>query len=108
MADPNIGRLEYRRRKLYHEHVLTRLHSLDWGLIGTNLDRVAAAVRGEHSVAAIDQWRRLVATRDLAGISRVLTEDSEAADLMRVVSPFAGVITETERLTVIEQTPRRA
>lgn len=101
MTVTDVMRPDYKRRLLYHLRVVDRLATLDWSLVDENLQKVAAAVRGDLAADAMNQWGLLVAARDEEGIARVLREDSEHADLMRVVSPFAGVLSDEERQSVI-------
>jgi hypothetical protein len=45
----------------------------------------------------VDEWARVLAS-GLAATLSVATEESERATTLRQASPFAGVLTETERL----------
>lgn len=95
--------VDYRRRVLYHALVVDRLTTMDWRLVSENLARVEASVRGDAARAAVEAWRELLHNNNIEGIRRALTEDSDHADLMRIVSPFAGTLSEDERLTAIRQ-----
>lgn len=104
---PDTDRVDYRRRLLYHHAVMAHLPSLDWDRAEANICKVEASVRGHLAIAAVRQWRELISSRDVQSIEKLLTEHSEHADLMRVVSPFAGIISEQERLAVIAAVRRR-
>ncbi|MGI6797957.1 hypothetical protein [Gordonia sihwensis] len=100
-------RRDYRRRMVYHQRIVDRLPLLDWDVAHGNLARTRRAVQGELAVAAVNEWGSLLALRDTETIARILTENSDHADLMRVVSPFAGMLTDEERRQVITETSRR-
>jgi hypothetical protein len=77
-----------------------------------NLDRMRSSVRGAQAQAWLDEWSQLIDNPGPRLIDVFLGEDEHSTDL-RQVSPFAGVLTQDERLAAIERArsprvPRRA
>jgi plasmid stability protein len=71
-------------------------------LARANLDRMRASVRGAQAQAWLDEWAELVDDPGPRLIDVFLGEDEHSID-MRQVSPFAGVLTQDERLAAIER-----
>lgn len=112
-ASAAVVRCEEVRRLRLHELAFAHLQSLPLSASGRwrtqalrNLDRVAVSVRGEAGQAAVRQWRYLLRDRPLAEITQVCLAGSEEADLLRVVSPLAGLLPDAVRLQVLDQTRR--
>lgn len=105
-AHPEADRTEYRRRWLYHARLIKYLPTLDWESVSKNLDRVQEAIHGDKAHAALGRWRKLLQDRDSRALEDVFLSMTEEADLMRTISPFAGVLPETERLAVLRDTKR--
>lgn len=92
---------------LLHKYVVDKLHSnpsfvLD--IAGANLLKNAPAPGLENSMAGqwFAEWVNLVVAKDIDGITALcLGEMVHDAD-MRQVSPFAGVLTQDERLSAIK------
>lgn len=72
------------------------------GLARTNLDRAREIVRGPQAHAWLDQWQEALDGPVRALIDLMLREDAEGIDL-RQVSPFAGALTQEERLQAIRR-----
>jgi hypothetical protein len=68
------------------------------GIARENLDRWEQH-RGLDT--AVEEWRSLLRTLPLADLLRLLTEEGENANRLRQSSPFAGVLTDDERLAVL-------
>ena len=55
-----------------------------------------------HNLAAIDdRWQRIINSRNLRTLHRVLVDTSTDGIEMREVSPMTGFLTEDERLGVL-------
>lgn len=67
-----------------------------------NIDRMRTAVRGEQAQAWLDEWAELVDHPGPALIDAFVDTDEHSIDL-RQVSPFAGLLTQQERLAAIER-----
>jgi transcriptional regulator with XRE-family HTH domain len=71
--------------------------------IERNLDNLARNSRGEPHTGNIAYWRDLIHAQDLRAIREALLDPTERGQQMRDVSPFAGVLTDTERQEVLSQ-----
>jgi hypothetical protein len=67
-----------------------------------NLDRMRSSVRGAQAQGWLDEWAELIDDPGPRLIDVFLGEDEHSTD-MRQVSPFAGVLTQQERLAAIER-----
>ena len=72
-----------------------------------NIERMRTSVRGSQAHGWLDEWQRLLAEPGPELIDAFLGEDEHSADL-RQVSPFAGLLTQKERLAAIERARRNA
>lgn len=72
-----------------------------------NIARMREMVRGETARRWLDDWERLVDGPVEALTAVMLTLDEYGTD-MRQVSPFAGGLTEVERLAAVERASARA
>lgn len=104
-------RVDYRRRHRLHElaieHLQAGLGPADWQHIArSNLTLVRAAIRGDRGLDVVDHWAALIAAGDLDAISEACLPHTEEADLMRVASPFAGLLPEHVRRSVLHSIPR--
>ena len=61
--------------------------------------RGTASTRGAYRL--LDSWAELIADRDVAAITRVLRDTSEHARDLRQMTPFAGVLNDKERVSVL-------
>lgn len=90
------------RSRALDEAVVEKLHQ-DPSLVRRaweNLDRWEIQ-RGPHPV--FEEWRSIL--RELHGedLYRFLTEDSEHANRLRQSSPFAGILSQEERIAVFRR-----
>jgi hypothetical protein len=67
-----------------------------------NLSRMRRSVRGAQAQAWLDEWAELIDDPGPRLIDVFLGEDEHSTD-MRQVSPFAGVLTQDERLAAIKR-----
>jgi excisionase family DNA binding protein len=70
-----------------------------------NLDRLQRMHPSGMSAAWLARWRRLLDEGPEAAM-RALVDESPEADELRQNSPFAGVLTETERLAILRAARR--
>ena len=66
-----------------------------------NLPNIRRRVRGSLATGWVDEWQDLVAERRLGGLVDVLVGQDQRSIDMRQVSPFAGVLSQEERLAAI-------
>lgn len=71
-----------------------------------NLDRLETGVQGRPHVQNLARWRCLVEAGDVKGIRAVLVSVEVDGIEMREVSPMAGILPETERLTALNSIRR--
>lgn len=67
-----------------------------------NLSRMRTSVRGAQAQRWLDEWAELIEHPDSRLVDVFLGDDEHSIDL-RQVSPFAGVLTQDERLAAIER-----
>jgi hypothetical protein len=101
---PELTRSERRSWRL-HRQLSTHLtpQSLtQWRpKIDRNLLRLRSGMTGEPHTSNLHEWERLIGSRDLPGIHRVLTGLDRHGVEMREVSPFGGILSEEERVQVL-------
>lgn len=67
-----------------------------------NLTSMQSSASGARARQWLDEWDRLL-QGPLIGVLRALTSDSPLSRELRQNSPFAGVLSESERAAVLEQ-----
>lgn len=83
---------------------LTRSTLSQWRpIILANLERLRGAVRGQPHIRNLDRWEALVDATDVVGLHRVLTGLDRDSIEMREVTPMSGLLSERERLEVLEK-----
>jgi hypothetical protein len=84
-----------------HLQVATHLNSASltaWQpMIFANITRLCADVRGQPHLANLDNWQRLVSTKDVLALRRVLTGVDRHSIEMPEVTPMGGILTDEER-----------
>jgi hypothetical protein len=99
--------VEERSRALHQavgEHLLRDSSLVDFA--GQQLDRWEASSLAEGNrrvLPAFRAWRDQLDTLSLEGLIAFLGEDSALATRLRQSSPFAGVLSEEERLAIFER-----
>ena len=78
-----------------------------WERMQRNLDRVRSNVQGPIHERNIDCWQKIIDSRSLRDLQRVLVDTSTYGIEMREVSPMAGFLTEDERLDALAGVPQR-
>ena len=66
-------------------------------LLNRNLEDLRRRIRGEPHTANLDRWEELLRGGKVTAIKRVLTGLDRRSIEMREVSPFKGVLSESER-----------
>jgi transcriptional regulator with XRE-family HTH domain len=106
---PELTRSE-RRSWMLHRRLssfLTRSTLEDWlPKIERNLKRQRDGVRGEPHQRNVERWESLVRQRDVLGMHRVMTGLDRDSIEMREVSPFSGLLPESDRLGVLNELKR--
>ena len=74
--------------------------------VNRNLERLRNAVQGEPHVSNLDRWERLLEDRDVPGLRRVMTGLDTDSVQMREMSPLGGLMSQAERLQVLETVGR--
>jgi transcriptional regulator with XRE-family HTH domain len=103
---PVLTRSE-RRSWMLHRRLsihLTRRSLEDWiPKIERNIERERTSVSGRVHLRNVDRWQSLVESRDLGGLHRVMTGLDRDSIEMREVSPMGGLLSDVERLEVLDE-----
>ena len=105
-AAPSPGLLKHRiieARSLAMHCLIARKIAADPGLLAAARRRLAAwaARYGDGAPRALDEWRAIL-DRPWPVIAALITDAGESAARLRQSSPFAGVLTPSERRRVYE------
>jgi transcriptional regulator with XRE-family HTH domain len=102
---PELTRSEWRSWRL-HRQLATRLTGSgleQWRpTVVRNLARLRSTVRGQPHERNLDRWQSLVDLGDLSGLHRILTGLDRDSIEMREVSPLSGLLSDEERLEVLQ------
>lgn len=95
-----------RRSWLLHRQISRKLgiagvDDSGWERMQRNLDRVRLNVQGVVHERNLDRWQRIIDSKGLRDLHRVLVDTSPDGIEMREVSPMTGFLTEDERLSVL-------
>ncbi len=75
----------------------------------SNLARwLKAHERGSAEARCLEEWEQLLATRAVAQIIAIITQDSDEGQRLRSSTPFAGILTLQERKELREYCAQRA
>jgi hypothetical protein len=77
------------------------------GIARRNIERMRKTVRGPQAHGWLDEWEQLIHDAGPRLVDALVGEDEHSVDL-RQVSPFAGVLSDPERLAAIERARCRA
>lgn len=103
---PELTRSE-RRSWMLHRRLsshLTRTTFDTWRpTLERNLERLRGGVTGQPHTRNLELWRFLVEERDVLGLQRVLTGLDRHSIEMREVSPMGGLLSNRERLEVLDE-----
>ena len=94
------------RKKLVHEAVLDKI---DRERLSINIDTVRARlqtnrehVHGKMLHTCLDRWARIIADNDIDAVREISVSDTEADREMRNMSPLSVLLSENERLRVLD------
>lgn len=99
-----------RHRWLLHEAVLPHLRDRDgWRDVArNNLNRISSSgLHRSHAHTAVEQWRTALDSLSQEEIEQFILTPGEDGDLLRVLSPLAGLLPESERLRIIRTSRRK-
>lgn len=100
------------RQKLMQTAVLDKIErehlSVDTDRVRQSLDRIREQVRGKSLLEHVGRWEQLLRTGDLDMIRRIVLSDDEVGREMRNLSPLTVLLTESERLDVLDAVRDRA
>ena len=103
---PELTRSERRSWRLHRQlstH-LTRTSLEQWlPTIQRNWERLRNGVSGEPHMHNLDRWRSLIDRGDVQGLRRVLTGLDRDSIEMREVSPMGGLLSQDERMDVLQR-----
>ncbi|MFT3971103.1 MAG: helix-turn-helix transcriptional regulator [Micropruina sp.] len=88
-------------RQISHKLGVSGIDDSGWDRMQRNLDRVRSNTQGSVHERNLDRWQRIIDSRDLRDLQRMLVDTSDEGIEMREVSPMAGFLTEDERLGVL-------
>lgn len=101
---PRLTRSEH-RSWLLHRGVSARLTAQTLGAWGAtiepNLVRLAHTLTGQPHKRNLARWASMIRASDVNGLHRVMTGLDRTAIEMREVSPFSGVLTDSERRAIL-------
>jgi transcriptional regulator with XRE-family HTH domain len=103
---PDLTRSEHRSWQLHRRlsSHLTRTSLERWmPTIERNLVRLSERVTGQPHQRNVERWTRLVKSRDVLGLHRVLTGLDRDLIEMREVSPMSGLLPQGERAAVLSK-----
>lgn len=100
------------RQKLMQTAVLDKIERehlpVDTDQVRQSLDRIREQIRGKSLLEHVGRWDELLRTGDLDLIRNVVLSDDEVGREMRNLSPLTVLLTESERLEVLDNVRRRA
>lgn len=88
-------------RQISHKLGISGIDDSGWDRMQRNLDRVRSNTQGSVHERNLDRWQRVIDSRSLRNLQRVLVDTSIEGVEMREVSPMTGFLTEAERLGVL-------
>ena len=68
-----------------------------------NIKRIRERVQGAEMERVLDRWQELSSAQNIGPLIDAMLGDSSLSRTMRQTSPFAGVLSETERLDAIHK-----
>lgn len=105
----HTGKLERREDRVtleLHRAIAQHLVGSPMTVLQTAAENIAALrlrVRGAEAQSWLDEWQHLIENAQVGALVDVLLGTDTRSISMRQTSPFAGVITEEERLLAIEK-----
>jgi len=108
---PQLGRREERVSYELHRAVAEKVSDDPQPVLSkarTNLQAMAARARDPHAQGWVSEWETLVNAGDLNRLVEVMLDPDERGIDLRQMTPFAGVLTQEERLVAIHKASRAA
>lgn len=84
-------------KKLIDDPIGTR------AVVPRNIERLRERVQGAEMERVLDHWQELGSAQNIGPLIDAMLGDSSLSRTMRQTSPFAGVLSETERLEAIHK-----
>ena len=88
-------------RQISHKLGVSGIDDSGWVRMQRSVDRVRSNSQGSVHQRNLDRWQRIIDSRSLRDLQRVLIDTSDEGIGMREVSPMTGFLTEGERLGVL-------
>ncbi len=108
---PQLMRREERVSYELHRAVAEKITKDPQGVLGkarTNLQAMSSRIRGGHAQGWVTDWITLINAGDIGQlVATMLSADEKGIDL-RQMTPFAGVLSQEERLLAIHKATRAA
>lgn len=104
MITSRLDRREDRVALELHKAVAKKLIDDPQGILATvpaNLRRLEQRVQGDSMHLVLQRWEQLTSSQTIGPLIDAMLGDSNLSRTMRQTSPFAGVLTEEERLDAI-------
>lgn len=94
------------RQKLLQAAVLEKIDRehlcIDTEQVRARLQRTREHVTGASLIGCMDRWEHLVAANDIDGVRCIVHADDDHAREMRNLSPLGVLLSESERLAVLD------
>lgn len=95
----------------YHRVIADRLRASPKEILELAKENLARWVRvheGTGTVYALHEWQRLLETKTVPELVAIITEDSDEGQRLRQSTPFAGVLSDSERKEIMTYCEKRA
>ncbi|MDJ0403297.1 hypothetical protein QNA23_07405 [Rhodococcus erythropolis] len=94
------------RRKPVHEAVLDNIDreylSINTAKLRAKLQTTREHIHGNTLHKCLDQWKRIIADNDIDIVRKISVSDTETDREMRNMSPLSVLLSESERLRVLD------
>jgi len=108
VAEVSTAPHDVRRRLALHQSVIDHLNNLPdetWRPKALENIQKSRAHASGLALAVLDEWETLLRAGTLNSIREACERRDEHGDLLRVMSPFAGILPETTRRAVLAAHP---
>jgi hypothetical protein len=94
------------RKKLVHEAVLDKIDrehlSINTAEVRARLQTNREHVHGDTLRKCLERWERIIAGNDIDTVRKISASDTETDREMRNMSPLSVLLSESERLRVLD------
>lgn len=102
-----VVNMKVTRQKLMQKAILNKIErehlSVDTDAVQRSLDTIRRNVsRGPLMTSYLDRWERIVRDNDIDSLRRIVQSNDETSNDMRSLSPLHVLLTEPERLKVLD------